>query len=141
MSLLQLSVLLRSIQFYTHHAHHICARVAFNQDHDFLSEIYTKFEADYDDVIERYIGLNGDAGLDESQILMAAAQKVQSLSLKSAKENKEMFQTCLKLIEDANNAIEAISKESNLTQGTLQLIGDQASKNEILVYKIKQRIK
>ena len=40
--MLELAVIVRSLQFYAHHAHHICARMVFMQDHEFLAEIYTK---------------------------------------------------------------------------------------------------
>lgn len=139
--MLELAINLRVLQFYAHHAHHICARLVFMPDHEFLSEIYTKAEQDYDDVIERYIGLNGDSSFNEAQLLSMSAQKVEGLSLNTAKDNKEMLLTCLSLIQQINSKIETLCKQSDITQGTLQLLGDQSNKNEILVYKLKQRTK
>lgn len=52
-----------------------------------------------------------------------------------------MLKTCLMLIQECNQKIEVLCKQPNVTQGTIQLYGDVASKNEVLVYKIKQRIK
>ncbi len=139
--MLDLSVLLRTLQLYAHHAHHIAARVVFNQDHDTLAEIYGKAETDYDNVIERFIGLKGDAALDENKVLSVACSKVQGLPLKDTKENKELLKVCLDLTKQINAKIEILCKESTTTQGTLQMLGDIADKNEVLVYKLQQRLK
>lgn len=139
--MLDLSVLIRSLQLYAHHAHHIAARVVFNQDHEFLAEIYTKAETDYDDVIERFIGLKGDAALDENKVLAAVCSKVQALPLKDVKENKELLKVCLDLIKQINAKIETLCKEPNVSQGTIQMIGNIADKNEVLIYKLNQRLK
>lgn len=139
--MLDLSVLLRALQLYAHHAHHICARIVFSQDHETLAEIYTKAETDYDDVIERFVGLKGQEALDENKVLMAACQKVQALPMKDAKENKELLKSCLDLIEQINAKIEPLCKDPKATQGTIQMLGNIADKNEVLVYKLKQRLK
>jgi DNA-binding ferritin-like protein len=138
--MLELAIKLRALQLFGHHAHHIVARIVFFQDHDILSEIYTKAEADYDDVIERFIGLKGAEALDETKVLIAAVNKVQKMPLKIAKENKELLQSVLKLIEEINTDIEKLCKEPGLTQGTIQMVGNIADKNEVLVYKLKQRL-
>jgi DNA-binding ferritin-like protein len=139
--MLDLAALLRTLQLYAHHAHHIAARVVFNQDHDMLAEIYTKAETDYDDVIERFIGLKGDENLDESKVLMVACQKVQALPMKDTKENKELLKVCLDLITQINAKIEPLCKDPKSTQGFIQMVGNIADKNEVLMYKLKQRLK
>jgi len=139
--MLDLSVILRCLQLYAHHAHHIAARVVFSQDHEFLAEIYTKAETDYDNVIERFIGLKGDAALDENKVLASACSKVQALPLKDAKENKEMLKVCLDLIKQINAKIETLCKDPKATQGTIQMLGNIADANEILIYKLNQRLK
>lgn len=138
---LELSASVRALQFYAHHAHHVCARIVFSQDHAMLAEIYTKAETDYDNIIERYIGLKGDAALDESKVLMMACQKVQKLPMKDVKENKILLKACLDLILEINSKIEPLCKEPNASQGTIQMLGNIADANEVLVYKLKQRLK
>jgi DNA-binding ferritin-like protein len=139
--MLDLSSLLRTLQLYAHHAHHICGRIVFNQDHAMLAEIYAKAETDYDDVIERFIGLKGEEALDESKVLMVACQKVQSMPMKDVKENKELLKACLDLILQINAKIEPLCKDPKATQGSIQMLGNIADKNEVLVYKLKQRLK
>lgn len=139
--MLDLAIALLVLKQYSHHAHHIVARVVFNQDHSTLGDIYTQADSDYDDVIERFIGLNGDENLDEAKILSIAAQKVASLPLKGVKENKELLKQALELIQGINAKIEVLSKDPKSTAGTIQLIGDIANRHEVLVYKLKQRLK
>lgn len=139
--MLDLSALLRTLQLYAHHAHHICGRIVFNQDHEMLAEIYTKAETDYDDVIERFIGLKGEEALDESKVLSVACQKVQALPMKGVKENKELLKACLDLIQQINTKIEPLCKDPKATQGSIQMLGNIADKNEILIYKLKQKLK
>lgn len=139
--MLDLAVSIRALQFYAHHAHHICARVVFMQDHEILGEIYSKMDGDYDNVVERFIGLNGDSALDEQKVLMAAVQKCGQKPLKEAKENKELLKVCLDMIKEINAKIEPLCKNPKTSQGTIQMIGDIADKNEVLIYKLQQRLK
>jgi DNA-binding ferritin-like protein len=139
--MLELAVTLQTLKLYAHAAHHICARVVFNQDHDTLSDIYSKADSDYDDVIERYIGIYGDESLDEAKIISSAAQKMANLPLKQAKENKELLKTCLDLHKDICSKIEVLCKNGKTSQGTIQLLGDIANASEVTQYKLKQRLK
>lgn len=139
--MLDLSSLIRALQFYSHHAHHICARIVFNQDHEILGEIYSKMDIDYDNVIERYIGLNGEDNFDEQKILVVAVQKCGSKPLKDVKENKELLKNCLDMIKEINAKIETVYKDPKSTVGLQQMIGDIASLNEVLIYKLNQRLK
>jgi len=138
--MLELAAKLRALQLYGHHAHHIVARIVFTPDHEILSEIYTNAETDYDNVIERFIGLKGASSLNENQVLVSAVNKVQKLPLKNVKENKEVLENVLKLIQEINSDIETLCKGSEISQGTMQMIGNIADKNEVLIYKLKQRI-
>lgn len=139
--MLDLALSLLVLKHYTHHAHHIVARVVFNQDHSTLGDIYSQADSDYDDVIERYIGTNSDEALDEAKILSIAAQKVAALPMKGVKENKELLKQTLELIQGINAKIEVLAKDPKTTQGTVQLIGDIANRHEVIIYKLKQRLR
>lgn len=139
--MLDLAVSIRALQFYSHHAHHIVARIVFNQDHGMLGEIYGKMDGDYDSVIERFIGTQGEQGLDEAQVLMAACKKATSMPMKGVKENKELLSHCLMQVKDINSKIEALCKSGKLSQGTIQMLGNIADTNEVLVYKLQQRLR
>jgi DNA-binding ferritin-like protein len=139
--MLELAILLRALQFAAQHAHHVAARAVFNQDHEFLAEIYSKMDSDYDSTIERFIGLNSAEALDEQAVLAAAVQKCATYPVKAAKENKELFIACIAAIKEINAKIEMLCKAPGVTQGSVQMMGDFADKNEILLYKLKQRVK
>jgi DNA-binding ferritin-like protein len=138
--MLELAVLLKCLNMYSHKAHHVVARAVFLQDHEFLAEIYSKADSDYDNVIERFIGLNSTEALDEQSVLSQAVQKCGTYPLKGVKENKDLLVSCLKQIQEINGKIEVLCKASGTTQGTIQMIGDIADKNEVLIYKLKQRV-
>lgn len=139
--MLELAVVLKALKIYAHAAHHTCTRIVFNQDHDILSDIYTKADSDYDDVIERYIGIYGDESLDEMKINKLAVDKAAKLPLKDVKENKEMLVACLDLHKEICAKIEVLCKNGKTSQGTIQLLGDIANASEVTQYKLKQRTK
>lgn len=130
---------LRALNLYAHHAHNMCARVPFFQDHDVLAEIYAKADSDYDSVIERIIGTKGTEGLDLSAIVAASLQKLQSMPMGA--QNSDMFQAILSMKMELISMIEQMIKAGGLSQGTIQMLGDIADKEEVDVYKLKQRIK
>ena len=137
--MLQLLPLLRALNLYAHHAHNMCARVPFFQDHEALAEIYEKADSDYDAVIERIIGTKGAEGLDLSMIVGASLQKLQTMPLGG--QNSDMFQGILSMKMELVAQIEQLIKAGGLSQGTIQMLGDIADKEEVDLYKIKQRIK
>lgn len=138
----ELQILLRSLQLYAHQAHNLCARIVFHQDHEMFAEIYTKAESDYDSITERAIGLSGEEAVCSLQeLLQGCFSKLSSIQDKSVKENSIYYQVILSLIKEINAKIEPLCKSGSLTQGTIQMLGDIADKNEVLLYKINQRLK
>jgi DNA-binding ferritin-like protein len=139
--MLDLAVSLLCLKLYAHKAHHVAARVAFIPDHEMLGEIYEMADSHYDDVLERFIGTHGDEALDEQRVIEAAVQKCAKYPIKGVKENKEYFKVCIESLNEINSKIEALCKKPEISQGTIQLVGDIANKNEVILYKIKQRCK
>lgn len=139
--MLDLAVSLLCLKLYAHKAHHVVAGAMFVPDHEILGEIYSKADSDYDDIIERFIGIHGADALDEQRVIELAVQKCGKYSVKGIKENKELLKVCLDSIKEINLKIEGLCKKAGVTQGTIQLIGDIANKNEVLIYKLQQRVK
>lgn len=129
---MNLASLLRYMQFYAHMAHNLLGGETFFQDHSFLGELYEAYEGEYDDVIERLIGLEEDPDL--IQIHKDAVEQ-----LEKPESYKICFKELLKCEEEICKMIEEIVKDSS--QGTMQLIGDIANKSEMRQYKLKQRLK
>lgn len=129
---MNLATLLRLMQFYAHIAHNKLGGETFFQDHAFLGELYAGYESDYDDVVERMIGLGEKVDLIE-------IHKKAADSLYECESYKECFKELLDMEKDLCDAIEKLVKDSS--EGTKQLIGGIADKSEMRQYKIKQRLK
>jgi DNA-binding ferritin-like protein len=130
---------LRALNLYSHHAHNLCGRIPFFQDHEFLNEVYEKADDDYDSVIERIIGTKGDQGLDLISICQASCQKLASIPMGT--QNSDMFQAILQMKLELISMIEFEIKQPGVSQGTIQMLGDISDKEEVHIYKIKQRLR
>jgi DNA-binding ferritin-like protein len=139
--MLELAILVKCLELYSHCAHHIVSKAVFIPDHEMLGSLYSKMNGDYDNIIERFVGLKGSEALDEQQILLQAVQKCGTLPLKGNAENKPLLVNCLQQLKAINAKIELVCKEPGITQGTIQLLGEQVNQNEILLYKLQQRCK
>lgn len=129
---MNLLVLLRYLQLYTHIAHNVLGGQTFFQDHEFLGELYKGYEDDYDSVVERMIGNDVDVDLVE-------VQKKAVKDLENPESYNECFETILKCEVDLCDAIEKIAPKAS--QGTMQMLGNIADKSEMRQYKLKQRLK
>lgn len=136
--MIEIVKLLRVLQFYAHLAHNYCKGPLFFQDHTFLGDLYKTYEEDYDDLVERILGLGQQINLNE--INKAAVVTIDSLPI-LVKENKEFFSTILSLEQKLSSSIDSICKSESLSEGTKQLIGEMANKSEKRQYLLKQRIK
>jgi DNA-binding ferritin-like protein len=139
--MIQLLAHLRAMQLFTHHAHNLVSRAVFFQDHDFFGEVYPQLESDYDSVIERVIGLQGEGQLALQQLLQAVVAKIASAPSVGVKENKVFFEYLLQQEQELCKLIEEICKMPGVSQGTIQTIATIGEKSEIRQYKIKQRVK
>lgn len=139
--MLELAICLRAMQLYSHHAHNLCARMVFHQDHEFFGELYGFAESSYDDVIERIIGTKGEAGLELKGILKGVYSKLGKAPDINVKENKVFYQFLLDQQMYINKELNALCKSAELSEGTKQLLGGIADKLEVFIYKTKQRIK
>jgi DNA-binding ferritin-like protein len=139
--MLELAVLIKCLELYSHSSHHIVARAVFIPDHEMLGGIYSKMNGDYDNIIERFVGLKGSEALDEQAVLLAAVQKCGTHPLKGITENKTILISCLQQIKAINAKIELECKVPGVTQGTIQMLGNCADLNEVIIYKLQQRCK
>jgi DNA-binding ferritin-like protein len=131
----QLATILRIAQIYTHAAHNKVSGQTFFQDHEFLGELYPAYEAAFDSVVERSIGLNQN--VDFTAITEAAARYLKSASLKDC---RTMLEEALYFEEQLCKEVEKLAA-SPLSQGTLQMVGTLADESESRQYKLKQRLK
>jgi len=139
--MIQLLAHLRAMQLFSHHAHNLVSRAVFFQDHDFFGAVYPEYEADYDGIIERIIGLQGEGQLALQPLLQAVVAKIASAPSVGVKENKVFFQYLLQQEQELCKIVEELCKAPGVSQGTIQTISTLGEKSEIRQYKIKQRIK
>ena len=138
--MLELAVLLRSMQLFSHSAHHLCARTPFHQDHAFFGDVYPAMEDAYDSIIERIIGLYGEDSVELNRIVSEVAQKLQNCPSTGVKENKAFYEYQLQFEQELCGLVETICKNPKASQGVIQLCGELGNQSEIRQYKIKQRI-
>lgn len=132
LSLIRLAKLLRAGQVYAHHAHNVCQGPQFFADHAFLGEVYAGYEGDYDDVIERQIGLTGEAP-DTFQILRDALDLVENLG-------DQYFESILMIDRSICSFCKEYCNSPGVSEGTKQLVGEICNKAEMRGYKIGQRL-
>ena len=133
MTLIDLATLFRTINLYSHHAHNLTSGDTFMQDHAFFGEVYDLADTFYDDCIERHIGTQDDK-VDLCNIIKDAYDLIEKMS-------DDYYKTILVLSEEATNCIDEMCKSDKLSSGTENLIQGQADQLEVLIYKIKRRIK
>lgn len=138
--MLQIAIQLRAMQLFTHSAHHLCARTVFHQDHEFFSEVYQAVEDDYDTVIERIIGLTGEASVDLNVIMTNVSEKLKSCPSVGVKENKVFYQKLLEQEKQLCQMVEVTCKTPGTSQGVIQSLGTIAEKSEVRQYKINRRV-
>lgn len=138
--MLELSVLVRSIQLFVHHAHLLCARAVFMPDHLLLADIYSQAEDWFDGVSERMIGLGAEKELEFDAYMAAVAKKLKGLPSTGAKENKEFFAATMGLLNEMTDMIEKLAKEKGMSQGTINMLAGIADQAEVFKYKVGRRI-
>ncbi len=128
-----------------HAAHHVTKGTGFGGDHvNIYGRIYTELEEDFDEIVEKGLGLTGDETLaDPVSILSTAAQQ---LSRYPAPANLSAEDIALNAFELAKMYVSFIDQTYNQfeSSGTMTLgLDDQmaafANDYEVYVYLLQQR--
>ena len=138
--MLQLVVLFRAMQMFSHSAHLMCARTVFFQDHEFFGSVYGQAEGYFDSLSERMIGLGQEEQLKLQSVMSAVCQKLASAPCCGVKDNKEYYAFLLSQAEEACKLCNQLCK-SDASEGTKNLIAGIADELEVLKYKISRRLK
>jgi DNA-binding ferritin-like protein len=131
--MIELAILYRVLNLYSHHAHNLTKGPTFFEDHEFFGSLYATADDYYDQIIERFIGTESD-NVDLCEIIKEAHSLLESC-------NDKYFDTCLVLIEEIIKHIDSISKSGKISVGTQNLIQGQADALEVIVYKLKRKMK
>lgn len=133
MELMELAILFRAVNFLSHHAHNLAKGSTFFEDHAFFGDLYDKADDFYDDLIERHIGTVGD-NVNLIKILSESTEIV-------VHSKGDYFKEILSLLEFAIKKIDGMCKSTKYSQGTLNLLQGQSDSLEVIVYKIKRKMK
>lgn len=126
-----IAIQLKAMQFVAHNAHQLAKGQTFLQDHEYLGELYPVYEAAYDAIIERSLGLGKP--LDPAQITLKSAQYVDP-----NKDTNEAFKALLNAEEGLREFIKEESDGQSI--GTQNLLAQLADDSEARTYKIQQRL-
>lgn len=128
-----LAIILRASQLYAHMAHNLTTGCSFKSDHADFAEFYEAYEHDYDDVVERIIGLTGSC--DIVAITKGACDIVEKTKFK---DTMHAFSVLLATEKSICEVCTTENKKASLgTQNLLQGIADASEKR---MYRIQQRI-
>lgn len=131
--MIELAILYRALNLYAHHAHNLTKGNTFFEDHEFFGSLYATADDYYDQIIERQIGTQSDS------IDLCGIVKEAHLVLEHC--NNDFFDKSLILIQEIIKHIETISKSGTISVGTQNLIQGQADALEVIVYKLKRKMK
>lgn len=131
-----IAIILKLLNLYTHAAHNLAKGSLFLEDHAFLGELYPQYDTDYDDTIERMMGLGMPTDIKSITQKACAAFSASDLDVP---ENSAYYKRVLELEQALQQTIKAEYTKASI--GTQQLIGEMANKSEARIYKLKQRTK
>ena len=132
MLLAQLAIQLRSLQLISHNAHNLINGPNFFADHEFCGELYVGFEKDYDQTVERLIGLGTTPNL------VVIQQKAVAALQELPPDAEGMFAVILDGVKALQELFEQF--EGQASMGTVNLIASMADAGEVLAYKLQQRL-
>jgi DNA-binding ferritin-like protein len=130
----KLAQVFRTAQFYAHASHNLSKGDTFFADHEYLGELYSAYEAAYDSIIERMIGLG--ESFEINTITLDAATEFASYKHGST---NECFDILYGLEKEICDCID--NTKEGTTFGTQNLLQGLADESEMRQYKLGQRLK
>jgi len=137
----KVAIFLRFLQLYSHICHNLVKGCTFFQDHEFFGELYPAYEVEYDNVVERMIGLGKHTDL--FSINREASEMLGRVEFQDACQAfKVLLRTEGLLCSEIESTVTPRPMEhphGDLLQGTIQMLGNIADASEVRQYKMKQR--
>lgn len=132
-----LAITFRAAQLTAHNMHNSVLGPTFFEDHEFLGELYGVYEAAYDGIVERMIGLDLDINL--SEVTKQAGAKASNYDVQKMRAD-EMFSALLAIENYLQGLIAKLDKEEQ-TVGMHNFLQGLADESEVRTYKLRQRTK
>lgn len=122
------------MQLYAHAAHNIASKgKTFFEDHEEFGDYYAQYTSDYDDVVERIIGLTGTC--DIQAITKAACDIFSEAKLDSCEKAFSVL-----LASEKSLCKLATEENKRATLGTQDLLQKIANGSEVRQYRISQKL-
>ena len=135
--LTKLAARFRAMQLFAHNAHLLAKGQTFYQDHEAFGEMYPAYEAAFDGLVERTIGLDGEYNPEAS-----FKQVGEFLSSTwGCSDSQQCFAKLLDFEKRVCADITDILARMDVTQGVSNFLQGLADESESRQYKLKQRLK
>lgn len=135
----------RAMIAWFHAAHHVTKGTGFGGDHvNIYGRIYTELEEDFDEIVEKGLGLTGDETLaDPTSILSLAAGQLSQYPQPTNQDAEQIARNALEIARAYIAFIESIYTQFETSGGMTLGLDDQlqgfANKYETYVYLLQQR--
>ena len=111
-----------------------------------FDRIYTEYQADFDGIVEKVIGITNDEDAAcPNRILEGASELLQAYRTPCNCDALTIATTALELTKDYINYLEqmfdALEEDGNLSLGLNDMIAAHANRYETHIYLLQQRIK
>lgn len=130
-----LAVAFRAAQLTAHAMHNMAKGCNFLANHEYLGDLYGKYEDGYDAVIERMIGLGDMPNI--SEITKAATSKCCQYDF-GGMECTDMFNALLDVEMNIRQLCASYNSQASL--GTQNLLAQFADDSEARTYKLKRLV-
>lgn len=125
-----LAIQYRALYLYAQQSHHVTSGPTFLQDHEFYGGLYEAYEAAYDALAERLVGLGARQLLDGVQA--EAAAKMQEIGSIAS------FAALLAAERSICTQIDAAAKMPAMSEGVRDLLVGLANESQARQYKLGQ---
>lgn len=136
-TLARLAALFRYLQLFAHGAHNFTKGPTFFEDHEYFGGAYGEYEALYDGIIERMIGLGGSPNIVDITT-QACSQFTSAWS--QAVNTDAMYRKLIDGEQKIRDLVETLVKQGDWSQGTINMLADISDKSEMRSYKLGQRV-
>ena len=130
-----LAIAFRSAQLTAHAMHNLAKGCNFLANHEYLGELYGKYEDGYDAVIERMIGLGDMPSI--SEITKVATAKCCQYDYQGM-DCSDMFKALLEIETNIRSLCVSLTPQASL--GSQNLLAQFADDSEARTYKLKRLV-
>lgn len=130
--MIELAILFRTLNLFTHHAHNLTKGNTFHEDHAFFAGLYEFADDAYDSLIERQIGTVSDK-IDLCEIIKESYALLENM-------DGNYYRNSLVILTEGVNIIDEMSKSAKLSSGTVNMLQGLSDQMEVLIYKIKRKL-